>query len=281
MQETRVNCAGGIDLNSTLNCGQAFRWIACDDGYLGELDGMAAHVSESGEDLVIKCGDAEKAVGAARVYFDTERDYRAVAGGYSDEPWIKAAFETYPGLRVLRQPVFETVITFIISANNNTGRIARIVNRLCEELGARLPWQGSEAVFTFPEPDAIASVQDDTLRGMGAGYRAPYIRETARMVASGFPLSDLPRLPYDKAHKLLLELPGVGEKVADCILLFSCGHLKAIPVDVWVERVLSGFFPDVKGRKKLKHAAMERFGELGGIAQQVLFHAARKGTIPL
>lgn len=208
-----------------------------------------------------------------RHYFDLDRDYTAINNSCEAYPVAKQAMELLPGMRVLNQPPWETLLSFIISANNNVSRIRQLIEKLIINFGQN---------GAFPDPSQLSMVAESELRMLGFGYRAPYLIKTAHMVADGFPLDELHRMPYVEAHRLLLTLPGVGDKVADCVQLFSTGHSEAFPVDVWVERLMKQWFiPDTNGKKEISQKAREMFGSNAGIVQQSLFHCARLKLIPL
>lgn len=291
----RLAFSGAFDAALTFECGQTFCWEREPGGqWLGVVGQRAVRLSVSAGaargqgDFPLDSADSESRerelllAHAApedeqfwRGYLDLDRDYGALAREFAGEPKIIEAFARYPGMRLLRQPVYETLIAFIVSANNNTGRIARILREMRAALGTPLPLPGG-SVRAFPDAATLAQVGEEQLRALGLGYRAPYVRETARIVSGGLDLDALCRTEYEQAAKVLCALPGVGPKVADCVLLFSCGHDNAIPVDVWIDRVLHNwFFPDIKSRAQRKRAAIERFGPRAGIAQQYLFHMAR------
>ena len=280
-----------------MDSGQVFHWRAAGDcaaedcaaadcrtagGFVAVVEGRAALVYgiEGGlavvEDHNASIDQEEGRAFWAR-YFDVARDYGAVCESYGRVAQVARAMEALPGLRVLNQPPWEALIAFILSANNNVGRIRRLVHALCREIGMRYEVAGA-AVYGFPEPAALAAAGEDFLRALGVGYRAPYLVRSARMVAEGFALDGLGALPYETAHQRLMELPGVGPKVADCVLLFGCGHAEALPVDVWMERVLQGQFGLVGTRAQLKRQGMALLGDMAGLAQQFLFHAARTGS---
>ena len=258
-----------IDLTATLmESGQCFRWRKTPLGYAAVLDGKAIFLN----------GDpAEMEDPAIRRYLDLDRDYQALARGWQRFPALAEAAKRYPGLRVLNQSPWDATVQFILSANNNVPRITGLVHALSERYGKRVD-TAAGPLYALPEPETLASRTEAELRALGVGYRAPYLIKTARLVCDGFPLSALSGMPYEEAHVRLLELPGVGGKVADCILLFGCGHASAFPVDVWVERLLGEWFGmRAKNREALKKEARAAFGDHGGIAQQYLFHAARMG----
>lgn len=161
------------------------------------------------------------------------------------------------------------------------GRIRNLTLAISRELGKCFQLDG-ELIYTLPAPEELAACTQDRLRALGVGYRAPYLIQTARRVVEGFPLWELKNMPYEEAHAQLTQLFGVGDKVADCVLLFGCEHASAFPVDVWVERLLKSWFHvECKSRKAMMRAARELLGENAGLLQQFLFHAARMGDMDL
>ncbi|MDR1059866.1 MAG: DNA-3-methyladenine glycosylase 2 family protein [Clostridiales bacterium] len=263
-----------IHLDGTLASGQTFAFVPHNGGYLGIAGEKPVWVSEAGGALTVRCrrGDAP----FWRGYFDLDRQYGDLLEPFArSDPMLAACARAYPGMKLLRQPVWEAVNEFIISANNNQKRIERIYRGISARFGRLVEWEG-QALHAYPSPQALAAAPVEALRELGAGYRAPYLAETASMIAGGFPL-DLDAMGYDDALKHLMRLRGVGEKVADCVLLFSTRHGRAFPVDVWMERVMTEWYGETGSRHELKRAAQEKYGELAGIAQQYLFHGARTG----
>ena len=215
-------------------------------------------------------------------YFDLARDYAEVRARYAEVPVIAQAMDLLPGLRTLNQPAWEVLICFILSANNNVERIRKLTWLLCEHYGEQRELDGL-TLRTMPSPAVLAAVPEAELRALGVGYRAPYLIKTAEMVRDGFDLDVLQDMPCDDAVAALTQLSGVGEKVANCVLLFGCGHADAFPVDVWVARLMHSWFPQFDGlsNKKLARASRAWLGDEVGIAQQFLFHCARCGLIAL
>ena len=257
---------------------QAFHWQEREGAFYAVSDGIPMRVRQldAGIAVVVPEGCPEEAL---RRYFDLDRDYAAVSREYADYPCAGQAFEMLPGLRILRQPPWEALVSFLFSQNNNTARIGKLVRSTCEKFGARVEAFGLE-MYAFPGPQQIAAAGAEAFRALGAGYRAEYLEGTARMVLDGFPLDALSNMRYEDAHARLMELPGVGPKVADCVLLFGCGHLSAYPVDVGVAR-LSRSWRGLEGKsgQALAENARARFGPHAGILQQYLFHCARCGLI--
>ena len=268
-----------LDLQLTLvDSAQCFHWRRLGEGYAAAVNGACAYVWQDGNGLH---GEGGMDADALRRYFDLDRDYAAIAREYAHIPMAQRAISLYPGLRVLNQPTWEALIAFILSANNNVGRIKRLVEALCRELGPELSCRG-ERLCGFPTPEALADCDEARLRALGVGYRAPFLIGTARRVAEGFPLDALATMDYESAHRALTSLPGVGDKVADCVLLFGCGQASAFPVDVWVERLLKSWFGvERAGRRQMAAFAREQLGAHAGLLQQFLFHAARMGDIAL
>lgn len=273
-------CIGNekIDLRLCLmDSAQSFHWRETKRGFAAVLAGRPVRLWQ-GEDGLYGEG-ADRAF--LRHYLDLDRDYAAVAREYAHIPAAERAIALYPGLRVLNQDPWDALLSFILSANNNVARIRRLVLALCEELGEE-KMIGGEAVHGFPSPEALSGCEEARLRGLGVGYRAPYLIETARRVQDGFPLDRLQEMDYGEAHRLLTTLPGVGDKVADCVLLFGCGHACAFPVDVWVEKLMQGWFGLAAcSRREMARIARERLGSHAGLLQQFLFHAARMGAMEL
>ncbi len=262
-----------IDLRLTLiDSAQCFRWV--------ESNGRFGCCMERGPvwlRAVPEGIDAEGEIdpAALRHYLDLDRDYAAVAAEYARIPRARRAAGLFPGLRVLNQPPWEALVSFILSANNNVARIRGLTAALCERYGDE-----RDGLYAFPAPEKLANTGEAELRALKVGYRAPYLIETARRVCDGFPLDGLRDMPYDLAHRCLTALPGVGDKVADCVLLFGCGHAEAFPVDVWVERLLQSWFGfEGMSRAAMAKAARARLGPHAGILQQFLFHAARTGAM--
>ncbi len=268
-----------LELSLTLmDSAQCFHWARAGAWYGAVVGGAPVWLSRADGGILAE-GDADPA--ALRRYLDLDRDYDAVAGAFDGVPAARQAMAMFPGLRVLNQPPWEALVSFILSANNNVARIRGLVGALCRELGPRFDTPRG-TLFGFPAPQALAACPQERLRAMKVGYRAPFLVDTARRVAEGFPLDALRAMDYDAAHAALTTLPGVGDKVADCVLLFGCGHAEAFPVDVWVARLLRCWFGfGEMSRRAMARAARERLGPHAGLMQQFLFHAARTGAMAL
>ena len=262
------------DLRLTLmDSAQCFHWVERDSRFGAAVAGAPVWLWQDATGIHAEgdCG-----VDVLRHYLDLDRDYAAIAGEYAHIPAAREAVGLFPGLRVLNQPPWEALVAFILSANNNVARIRTLVQALCEHFGQRL----DGGLCAFPTPECLADCGEAELRALKVGYRAPFLIETARRVRDGFQLDALQAMPYDEAHRLLTTLPGVGDKVADCVLLFGCGHAEAFPVDVWVARLLRDWFGlTCNSRPALAREARARLGDHAGLMQQFLFHAARVGAM--
>lgn len=258
--------AGQLALAETLDCGQAFRWRQREDGsWEGIAGGRYLRLEQQGEDLFLAgIGSAEFSFWAR--YLDLGRDYPALWELFRKNPTLRRAMALCPGIRVLRQDPWEALCTFILSANNNVPRIKGIVERLCQGWGEDIPGTG---FHTFPRGEVLASLTEEDLAPLRAGWRSRYLLDAARRVAEGrLDLEELETLSTPEAEARLLEVAGVGKKVAQCVLLFGFGRVECIPMDVWMKRVMAECYP--KGFPNY-------LKPYGGIAQQTLFHYYRRG----
>lgn len=267
--ETRGNdlIVRGVDCLSlplTLDCGQAFRWRQLDDGrWHGVVCGCALTVGYEREKLVLYDTKRTEFERIWSPYFDLERDYPAVLVRLCADPVLARAVRANRGIRILRQEPWEALCSFIISQNNNIPRIKGIISRLCEYFGE----ETTTGDFTFPPAERLAALEPEDLAPLRAGFRARYIIDAARRVSSGeVRLDRLSQLPLESARSELMKITGVGNKVADCTLLYGVGCLQICPMDVWMKRVLAEYYPQ-------GFPACARGVE--GIAQQYLFHYAR------
>lgn len=271
-----------FDLYKSADCGQAFRWKRCAfDEAGGEkcaftcvLRGRALRAAEIEHGLtVFPCDAGDEAFYIN--YFDLERDYSAIERLIAADPRLAVCLPGANGIRVFNQDPFEALISFIISANNNIKRISGIIDRLCALAGEKLDFDGQE-FYSFPSPEAVAALSVEQLHRIGAGYRAPYIIDSAKRIADGYDLEKLRALDLDSARKELLTFKGVGPKVCDCILLFSLGHTDAFPIDVWIDRAMNElFFGSVPPKKSEMKEAVLSIGKYSGIIQQYIFFHAR------
>ena len=268
---TGVKC---FDMARSSSCGQAFRWKGVDGGWFGVAGDKGVLIEQKGETLTISPAK-EADIGFWLNYLDLYRDYQAIEDQVAKDCVLSPCLGYASGIHIFNQDPFETLISFIISANNNIKRITGIVERLCELAGQRA--DGEIPYYTFPRPEAIAALSEQQLAAIGSGYRAPYIKKTAGMIAAGYDLEHLRSMDTPAARKELLQFPGVGPKVADCILLFSLGHTDAFPLDVWMKRAMRlMYFGGEEPCKKDMERKIAQLGPNSGILQQYIFHYARE-----
>ena len=254
-------------------CGQAFRWVKGRDGYTGIVSGRVLKLNSKDGGFELQDTRMDEFHSVWSNYFDMDRDYGAIKTALSKDEVIKESINFGSGIRILNQDFWETLISFIISANNNIPRIKGIIERLSLAYGERIE-TGEGEYYAFPEPVVLGRASEEDLLRCGCGYRARYIKKTAQMVESGeVSFERLKDMSYREALNLLLKCPGVGNKVADCVLLYSAGKTEAFPVDVWIKRAMERLYGlNEKNEAEIRRFAQERFGKLAGFAQQYLFY---------
>ena len=270
-------------LAETLYSGQAFRWdpILNGEAHEGILDGVRVRLSQK-EDGIHCSLESEDSFdeGFIKKYLRIEDDLPLIYSQLSSDAYFVQAKDLYEGLHILRQDPWECLVTFICSANNNIPRIKSLVKGISESCGERIKDQFGY-FYSFPEPVSISEAGELGLREIGLGFRAKYVAKVAdSVVKNEIDLKSFRFLEYQEALTELLKFPGVGDKVANCVLLFSMDKLQAFPVDVWIKRVLrenylndsDEFIPDTK----LRDWAQTHFGEFAGYANQYLFHQRRQ-----
>lgn len=248
-----------FDLDETLDCGQAFRWEkTAENTYKGFFLRKPLEISQSGDVFTLYNTSEEEFLNVWADYFDLKTDYSELKRRFSEDETLSRAVNYAGGIRLLKQDLSETLISFIISQNNNIPRIKGIIARLCDRYGG------------FPDIEQLDGVTADDLAFLRAGFRAKYLEDCVNKVNGGaVDLNDVRNAETAEARKILMTVKGVGPKVADCVLLFGAHKTDAFPVDVWIKRVMLEFYPDglpecVKGYE--------------GIAQQYLFHYMRTGV---
>lgn len=295
----RVTLDGAdYDLAATLNSGQAFRWEERDGWWEGVIGRRWVRLKTethppggegTGEGNSIRSPRpcvlfAETATPVSdwrwlTGYLRWEEDLAAVLAGFPADAPMCEAVAACRGLRLLRQEPWECLASFILSSTKQIRQIRQIVARLCEQFGEQLAVpKGHGPVYSFPSAGRIAAAAEAELRACKMGFRAPNLRAAAGMVAAGaVDLDGLSARPLDEARAALMTLPGVGRKIADCVLLFGCGFPGAFPVDVWVMKALRRlYFPGRRvSLERLRQFAGGHFGPQAGYAQQYLFHYAR------
>lgn len=276
------NCTS-FELKDVFDCGQCFRWNEEEDGsYTGVFKHNVLNVKKERNEVIFEgvlTGDIKKICGD---YFDLNTDYDEIKNRLSKiDEHLKISTEYGKGIRILKQDLWETIISFIISANNNIPRIKGIIERISKKYGDKIEYAGKE-YFSFPDMKALgkASVQD--LRDLGLGFRDKRIYYTTHMFLNNE--ITLKELEEERSTQVLrdklMTLSGVGEKVADCIMLFSLRRFEVFPVDVWVRRVMNELYLKEEDESRvskevLQKLAKEKYGEIAGLAQQYLFYRRR------
>ncbi len=267
-----------FNADHTFLCGQCFRWIKQADGsFTGVAMGKGVNIRHDGDTLILKGCSEEEFVNVWVPYLDLDTDYGTIKETLSADEHLKKATEYGGGIRILNQEPFECLISYIISAQNNIPRIMKIIDTLCRMYGDEISL-GDEVLYTFPACHRLASLEVEDLAPLNAGYRAPYILDASRKVASGeIELNALFDLPTEAAKTELLKIKGVGPKVADCTLLFSLGKRDSFPVDVWMQKIMRTLYLDENATPgEISAFGTSKFGNLSGIAQQYLFYYARE-----
>jgi N-glycosylase/DNA lyase len=291
--------APDFDLQKTLDSGQVFHWQKVGDGFVGAIGDLPVYVEQQGDILRAKMEGGAPAtlrtrctskIGSQELsppvvelvarYFALDHPLAEICGSFPTDPVMNAARDFCHGLRIIRQPKWECLATFVCSSMKQVAHIRQISLALRKRFGEQRTI-GNQLVYTFASPRRLAQASEKELRECKLGYRAKNLRRTARFVSSG--QADLEAwlaLPDAELRKQLCALPGVGPKIANCVMLFAYERLRAFPIDVWIERVLRQHY--FSGRRKmtaqrLREFSDRYFGEHGGYAQQYLFHHARVG----
>jgi len=265
-------------------CGQCFRWNEQPDGsYTGVFGNNVLNVKQENNQIIFSgiCdGNIEE---ICKDYFDLDTNYAHIKDELSKiDDNLKQGIQYGDGIRILKQDLWETIISFIISANNNIPRIKKIIERISEKYGNKLELDG-ETFYSFPTVEQLSKATVDELRGLGLGFRDKRVYETTRLILNKE--IDLEYLKSIQDSNLLREelnkLPGVGDKVADCIMLFSMKRFDVFPIDVWVRRVMNDLYikneDETKvNKKEIRNLAEDKYGKLAGIAQQYLFYWKRE-----
>ncbi len=277
-----------FDLNFSLCCGQVFRWKKIGDWWYGVVGETVFKIRQFGHNLEFEGANED----LVRNYFRLNDDLAKISRNIAKDPHIDKALKKFEGLRLVQQEPWECLIGFICSIYKNIAAIEQMLQRLSEKYGEKRSFDGLK-FYLFPTIDRLANSSEDKLRKCGLGFRAKYVLATARKIyKENLDLQNLKALTYLQARKKLLECPGVGLKVADCVLLFSLNKMEAFPVDVWVKRVILNHYADkfpsdlvnkMRSHNSLTNGeylkigdfARNYFGAYAGYAQEYLYHFER------
>lgn len=265
-------------------CGQCFRWNKEEDNsYTGIVKNNVINVKKIGEEIIVKSIGEDNIEKLCIQYFDLDTNYEKIKDKLSNvDKYLEESVKFGSGIRILNQDTWETLISFIISANNNIPRIKGIIEKISEKYGNEIPYKDKK-YYTFPTPEQLGKASVKELRNMGLGFRDERVFETTQMVLKNE--IDLEKIKNEKninsAKEQLLKFPGVGPKVADCIMLFSMQKKQVFPIDVWIRRVMNNLYINKNDENKVKNEEIlkivnEKYKEFAGIAQQYLFYWIRE-----
>lgn len=289
VQKMKVSCENNIvtvdgvndfTLSQILECGQCFHFDKLDEEvYEVVAFGRAVKMEQTDKVLRIYGSSMEDYEGIWKLYLDMDNDYGLIKQSViKADGALKTAVDEKSGIRILNQDFFETLISFIVSQNKSIPQIKQCVKNISHRFGDEVIGYNGEAFYVFPDVQRLHDATEEELRECKVGFRAPYIKNATEAVYSGAVTNEkLDELDIAQARELLMTIKGVGEKVANCVLLFGLGRREAFPVDVWMKRIMEQMYFDGKDTKKqdIEAFAVNKFGDLGGYAQQYLFDYAR------
>jgi len=257
-----------LDLDMTLGCGQTFRWEREEDGsWTGILGECVVCLDNSEGPLTIQIRHGgERAGGMVLEYLRGGDDINAIQAVLSKDPVLSSGLARFIGLRIVKMPPWECIVSFVLATNSNIKRITRMINSIAEGYGENI----AEGMYAFPSVEGLRNATIEDLSGRGLGYRATYLHALCQTVDEST-ISRMERMAYEDLRNELKKLPGIGDKVADCISLFGFGHLGSFPIDVWVEKALGRLYGVTGSYPVLRRFATERFGAFAGYAQEYLF----------
>jgi N-glycosylase/DNA lyase len=277
-----------FNLDLSICCGQVFRWKKIGEWWYGVVGENVFKIRQCGSELEFDGVSGE----FVKDYFGLNDDLGQITGCIGRDDYIKAALHRFEGLRIVRQEPWECLISFICATYKNIAAIQQMLSKISEKFGEKKVFDGID-FYIFPSTKRLALASENGLRECGLGYRAKYVQATAKKIwVEKFDLESLKAIPYLEARKKLVEFPGVGLKVADCVLLFSLEKMEALPVDVWIKRVILNHYanqlPEALLKKLSTHDSLSNseyeklnafgrsyFGRYAGYAQEYLFHYER------
>ncbi len=288
MSQLLDDCAGGEDsglckiatpdfsLRLSMTCGQVFGWEWDGDWCVGIIGGSAVALRQEGSQVECAGGPGADPTKIAS-YLGLYDDYGRIMREISVDNFIRKAIGAAWGLRILKQDPWPCLGSYILSSNNRVERIQSLVRQISMNMGEAHTVRG-RVVYAFPRPEVLAACDEKDIRSCGAGFRSPYLSQAARMIASReVDLDSLVGFSYEQAKRSLMRLPGVGEKVADCVLLFAFSFTEAFPVDVWIKRAVEHIYFDSREVKmrEIREFARAHFGQYAGYAQEYIYYYAR------
>jgi len=281
-----------FNLRHTLECGQVFRWKKLSGWWYGVVRGKIIKVRQVGDELQFQGFPEEVNADFIQDYFRLDDNLPFILSEINKDEHIRKAIQHFHGLRITRQEPWECLISYICATYKNIPAIKEMIHNLCRRFGRKITFD-RYSFYTFPKPSDLAKVSFEDIKKCELGFRAKRVLETSKIINNGeFDLEALRQVDYEKAKLELLRLPGVGHKVADCVLLFSLDKLEAFPVDVWMKKIILEFYPRFLNQslignvskkvsltnrdyKRFSDFGREYFGPFAGYAQEYLFHWRR------
>ncbi|AJM91237.1 DNA-3-methyladenine glycosylase 2 [Nitrosopumilus piranensis] len=267
-----------IDVENSINSGQVFLWRKNNDFWYGVNGQDVLQINSNGKIESLKNNNTD--------FFRNKDNFDEIIKSISKDKTVKTAVEKFAGLRIINQDPFQCIISFIVSSNSNIQKIKKSLENISEKFGESIEYKNQE-FFLFPNAETISKISMNEIKKCGVGYRAKFIKEAAKMISSQkIVIEDLKTLSYVDAKKKICTIPGIGNKVADCILLFSLDKLEAFPLDRWMIRILEKYYSDKfqlytktiteKQYESLHEKIVDYFGPYAGYAQQFLFKMERE-----
>ena len=264
-----------FSLEQTLECGQCFNFERLeDDSYVVIAFGKALHVKQEKNELLFLNASDQDIEKIWIPYFDLDNDYGKIKRSIiKADNNLKPIIDEYYGIHILKQDFVETLISFIISQNKNITNIKQIVRRICENYGKKAGIIEGKQFYAFPSLKALNGITEQDFRDLRTGFRAPYLRDAVdKLISKDIVENKLSKKSYEQAKEKLITIKGVGDKVANCVLLFGLGFTNAFPVDVWIKRIMEDlYFHEDTNKEIIEAFGKEKFGNYGGFAQQYLF----------
>lgn len=263
-----VQYSPDFNIEDILECGQVFRYKVVDNGYEVYALNHKASICCHKDRTIIFCDDTN----FFKKYFDFDANYDTIKTELKGEELLDRAIDAGCGIRILRQDPVETIISFIISANNNIPRIKKILEKICEGYGCKM-----DGYYAFPTLKQLSTIPQEFFYEIGCGYRAPYLFKTIQMLSESFDLEEIGKMPIAEARKKLTTLHGVGGKVADCILLYGYHRTDVFPCDTWIKKVYVQCYNgnEKLSAEKISEYFVSLYGNNAGFAQQYLYYYKR------
>lgn len=271
-----------FNIEQILECGQCFHFVKLKDmEYVTVAYDKALHIKQESDTVILYDTDMNDYNSVWKKYFDMDTDYGKIKKYLKENcKELTDAIREKSGIRILRQDFTETLLSFIISQNKQIPHIKQIVAGISKEYGRLAGVIEGQEFYSFPKLEELLRITEDDFRSLKTGFRAPYLCDAILHLNEWGEMESFVDLSYEEAKNKLMTIKGVGDKVANCVLLFGLGYTSAFPVDVWIKRIMESiYFKEDTSKDKIMDYAKERFGEYGGYAQQYLFYFARDGKI--